>query len=114
LIPSASRRLAPERSSPHSQAGGDSPADATRTRRLGPCQGSGGSPASDATVTFKFGYDNRNRTTKVRDDTQQLEIEYEFDEDGNLIVIEDTSDNEINYYYPISNQVLSAGHGTVT
>ncbi len=68
--------------------------------------------ASDGTITFEFTYDAENKPTKVRDDTQGLEIEYAYDDNGNLLEIEDTSNNDINYYYDALNRVSDVVNGS--
>jgi len=68
--------------------------------------------ASDGTITFEFTYDAENKPTKVRDDTQGLEIEYSYDDNGNLLWIEDTSNSKSNYYYDALNRVTDITNGS--
>jgi len=68
--------------------------------------------ASDGTITFKFTYDALNRATKVRDDTESLEIEYGYDDNGNLLTIEDTADNVVAYYYDKLNRVTDIANSS--
>jgi len=68
--------------------------------------------ALDGTITFEFTYDAENKVTKVRDDTQGLEIEYAYDDNGNLLWIEDTSNSKINYYYDALNRVTDITNGS--